>query len=96
MITGWVCDRLEVPVASLMFLVAWISVARKMQPVGDVLGLVGEVLADEDVVEAELVGEDHRLAVFLQRLRRRALRRMHRHREEAKSHSFMINRGQSH
>ena len=43
---------------------------QEEQAVGDVLALVGQVLADEGVVEAELVGEDDRLAVFLQRLGR--------------------------
>ena len=57
------------------------------EAVGDVLGLLGEVLADERVVEAELVGEDdHRLAVLLERLRRRTLCRVQRHGEIAKSH----------
>jgi len=56
------------------------------EAVGDVLGLLGEVLADERVVEPELVGEDHRLAVLLERLRRRPVRRVQRHGEVAKSH----------
>ena len=68
------CERLEVPVASLMRLGLVNQRREEDQAVGDVLGLVGEVLADEGVVEAELVGEDDRLAVFLQRLRRRRAR----------------------
>ena len=55
---------------------------EKDEAVGDVLAAVGEVLADERVVEAEPVGEDHRLAVFLQRLQRMPMRRMHRHHEQ--------------
>ena len=55
--------------------------------VGDVLAGVGQVLADEGVVEAELVGEDDRLAVFAQRLRPVAAHGMHRHGEVTQPHS---------
>ena len=55
--------------------------------VGDVLGLVGEMLAHEGVIEAEPVGQDDGLAVLLQRLRPVPVNRVHRHREVAQSHS---------
>ena len=55
------------------------------EAVGDVLGFFGQVLADERVVETQPVGEDDRLAVFLQRLRRRAVRRVQRHGEVTES-----------
>ena len=54
--------------------------------VGDVLARVGQVLADEGVVEAELVGQDDRLAVLAQRLRPVPVHRMHRHGEVAQPH----------
>ena len=59
------CDRLVVPVASLIRLVSLIIRCQEQHAAGDVLDLVGQVLTDERVVEPELVGEDHRLAVFL-------------------------------
>jgi hypothetical protein len=57
--TGRECERLEVPVASLILAVACTSEARKIKLLVTILGLLGQVLADESVVEAELVGEDH-------------------------------------
>ena len=59
---------------------------EEQERVGDVLGPVGQVLADEHVVEAELVGEDDRLAVFPQRDGRVPVQRMHRHHEYAELH----------
>src|SRR5438045_914832 len=53
---------------------------------GDVLASVGQVLADEGVVEAEPVSEDYCCAILLQRLRRIALRRVQRHGEVAELH----------
>src|SRR5207244_11538804 len=64
------------------------------EAVGDVLAAVGEVLADEGVVESEPVREDDRLAVLLQRLRRIAVRPMQRHRKVAQTHGRNVpNRG---
>ncbi len=54
--------------------------------VGDVLAGVGQMLADEGVVEAELVGEDDGLAVLAQRLRPVPVHRVHRHGEVAQPH----------
>ena len=56
--------------------------------VGDVLAGVGQMLADEGIVEAEFVGEDDRLAVLAQRLRPVPAHRVHRHGEVAQPHSF--------
>ena len=53
---------------------------------GDVLGLVGGVLADIALGEAELVGEDEGLAVLAQRLPPVLVQRMDRHGEEAELH----------
>ena len=53
----------------------------------DVLGLLGQVLADERVVKAEPVREDDRLAVLLQRLGGAALHGMERHGEVAEAHA---------
>ena len=72
--------------ASLMFFVSHDERREEQQAVGDVLGSLGQMLADERVIKAELVGEDDDLAVFLQRLRRAAMQRMHRHREIAQPH----------
>jgi hypothetical protein len=59
---------------------------EEQQRVGDVLRLVGEVLADEGIVEAEPVGEDDGLAVLLQRFGVIPVQRMHRHHENSKLH----------
>ena len=59
---------------------------QKQQAVGDVLGALGEVLADEGIVKAEFVGEDDGLAVFAQRIGGAALERVHGHGEVAESH----------
>ena len=59
---------------------------QKNKTVGDVLGFLGQVLADECVVKPEPVRENDRFAVFLQRFRGCAMRRMHGHREVTKSH----------
>jgi hypothetical protein len=78
---------LDVPVASLIDRVWWIRVARKMK----LLVMFSDfsvVLADERVVEAELVGEDDRLAVLPQRDRGIAMRGMQRHHENAESHEW--------
>ena len=45
-----------------------------------------DLLADPDVVEAELVGADHRLEVLLEHLVVVLARRMQRHHEQAESH----------
>jgi hypothetical protein len=50
---------------------------------GDVLGLVGGVLADVALDEAELVGEDEGLAVLAERFPPVLVQRMDRHGEEA-------------
>ena len=65
---GCDCERFEVPVRELDVLGLGDQRRQEHHAVGDVLGLVGQVLADEGVVEAELVGEDDGLAVLLQRL----------------------------
>ena len=54
--------------------------------VGDVLAGVGQVLADEGIVEAELVGEDDRLAILAQRLRPVPAHRVHGHGEVTQPH----------
>ena len=54
---------------------------------GDVLGAVGGVLADVALDEAELVGEDERLAVLAQRRPPVLAQRMDRHGEEAEFHA---------
>ena len=59
---------------------------QKNETVGDVLGFLREMLAHEGVVKTQLVGENDRFAVFLQRLGGRTMRGMQRHREIAKSH----------
>ena len=69
-----------------MFLVCVDQRREEQQAVGDVLVRIREVLADEGVIEAELVRQHDDLAVFLQRLRPVAVERMHRHREIAKPH----------
>jgi hypothetical protein len=53
---------------------------------GDGLGEVGEVLADERFLEAEPLGEQHRLAVLFQRLAPVASDRVQRHGEVAELH----------
>ena len=60
---------------SLIVFVEWISVARNSRLLVMFSALSVEVLADEGVVEAELVGEDDRLAVLAQRLGRVAVQR---------------------
>jgi hypothetical protein len=56
--------------------------------VGDVLRLVGKVLADERVVKAESVGEDDRLPVLLQGLGEVAVKRMDGHCKIAEAHGI--------
>ena len=82
------CDRLVVPVASLIVLVSEISVARNSMLLVMFSQRIGQMLADEGVIEAELVGEDDGLAILLQRLRPAPVHRMHRHREVAQSHGL--------
>ena len=53
---------------------------------GDRLGHRAEMLADPDVVEAQLVGEDDRLEVLLEHLVVVPRRRVQRHHEQAESH----------
>ena len=53
---------------------------------GDVLGEVGDVLADEGLLEAEAIGQQDRLAVLGQRLPGVATRRVQRHHEHAQLH----------
>jgi len=60
--------------------------------VGDGLAGVGEVLAHESVVKAELVGEDDGLAVLLERLGPVAVHGVHRHGEVAQPHSHLQSR----
>ena len=59
---------------------------EKQQRIGDVLRLVGEVLADEHIVVAEPVGKHDRLPVLLQRLGVIAVQRVHRHHEHSQLH----------
>src|SRR5262249_58147780 len=59
---------------------------EKQHAAHDVLGLFREVLAHERIVEAEPVGEDDRLTVFLERFGGIALLRVDRHREVAEAH----------
>ena len=59
---------------------------QEHQAVGDVLVAVGEVLADERVVEPEPVGEQHRLPVLAQRLRPVPAGGVQGHGEVAESH----------
>ena len=54
--------------------------------VGDVLAGIGQVLADEGVIEAELVGKDDRLAILAQRLRPVPAQRVHGHGEVTQPH----------
>ena len=63
---------------------------QENETVGDVLGLVGEVLADEGVVEAELVGEDDGFAVLLQCFERIALDRVQGHGEVTETHDGFL------
>jgi hypothetical protein len=56
------------------------------QAVRDRLVPVGQVLADERVVEAEPVGEDHGLAFLGERVGPAPARRVERHREVTESH----------
>ena len=77
---------LMVPVPSLIVLVASIRRGDEHHAGRDVLGLVGRVLADIAFGEAELVGEDERLAVLAQRLPPVLVQRMDRHGEEAELH----------
>ena len=58
------------------------------EAVGDVLFRIGKVLADEGVVVAQPIGEDHRLAILLQRDHGLARTRVQRHGEEAKAHKW--------
>ena len=53
------------------------------------------MLADEGVVEAELVRQHDDLAILLQRLRPVAMERMHRHREIAKPHRAISRNGRA-
>ena len=53
---------------------------------GDRLGHRAEVLADPDVVEAQLVGVDHRLQILLEHLVVVLARRVQRHHEQAEPH----------
>ena len=59
---------------------------QEHQAVGDVLVAVGEVFADERVVEAETVGEQHRLPVLAERLRPVPAGGVQGHGEVAESH----------
>ena len=45
------------------------------------------MLADPQFVEAELVGQQRFLGVFVERAPQRAVRRMHRHHEHSKTHA---------
>ena len=56
---------------------------QKQQAVGDVLRLLGQMLANECVVKTQLVGENDGLAVFLQGLGAIASQRMQGHGEIA-------------
>ena len=69
-----------------MRLVASIRRGDEHRAGGDVLGLVGGVLADIAFGEAELVGEDEGLAILAQRLPPVLVQRMDRHGEEAELH----------
>jgi hypothetical protein len=60
------------------------------QAVGDVLVPVGQVLADERVVETEAVGQDDGLPVLAQGLGPRPPLRVHRHGEVAQSHDDLL------
>jgi hypothetical protein len=60
---------------------------QEQHAVGDVLALVGQVLAHEGVVEAQAVGEDDGLAILAQGLAPVAVHGMHRHREVAQPHA---------
>jgi hypothetical protein len=55
---------------------------------GDVLGEVGDVLADERLAVAEPVGEQDRLAILGVRLPRIPRRRVQRHHERGESHGL--------
>jgi hypothetical protein len=65
---------------------------QKLHAVGDVLRLVGQVLADERVMKAELVGEDHGLAILLEGLPPVARDGMNGHGEVAQSHQSRLHR----
>ena len=57
---------------------------------GDVLGGVGQVLADERIVIAEPVAQHDRLAILLERLGVVGVQRMHGHREIAETHAGIL------
>ena len=80
---GWPFGRFTVPVPSLMLFVRWREARQEHRAVGDRFRDVGDVLADVRLGEPELVGEEDRIAVLLERLHVVAPRRMDRHREVA-------------
>ena len=83
---GCVFGMLTVPVPSRMRLVRVDQRGEEHQARGDVLGAVGDVLADVALHEAQLVGEDERLAVLGQAHAPILAERMDRHREKSKLH----------
>ena len=62
---------------------------QEQHAVGDALAMVGQVLADEGVVESKSVGEDDRRAVLQQHLAPVPVHRMDRHHEHSKLHSSL-------
>ena len=59
---------------------------KKYEAVGDGFALVGQVLSDERVMEAEAIRKYDCLPVLLQRLHAIPMRRVKRHHENAQSH----------
>ena len=54
--------------------------------IGDVLGLVAQMFADERIVITQFVAQDDRLSVFLQGFQLIAMQRVHRHGEITQTH----------
>ena len=87
---GWAFGMLMVPVPSLIFLVASIRLAMNTAQEVMFSALVGGVLADIALGEAELVGKDESLAILAQGLPPILVQRMDRHGEKAELHSASL------
>ena len=74
-------------VPNVMCLVRASRLREEHQRRGDRLGRGGEMLAQPQLVEAELVGEQRFFGVLFERAPERAIRRMHRHHEHSQTHS---------
>jgi hypothetical protein len=89
---GCVFGRLMMPVPSLICLVAAASqaIGDKGDAGGDILGPVGDVLADIGFGEAQFIGEQEGFAIFPKRYTPILINGMDRHRKEPELHGQLF------